>query len=98
MRLLIAVGNCLVMLGGWFECLSMYRMDRHWVSCMVCVLRCSDQSKVTSKKFATFKFTSAVIFRSNWLHKIFEQFDLKITTDFLLYSTNYTRLKKTYKT
>jgi hypothetical protein len=24
MRLLIAVGNCLVMLGGWFECLLMY--------------------------------------------------------------------------
>ena len=24
MLLLIAVGNCLVMLGGWFECLLMY--------------------------------------------------------------------------
>ena len=40
MRLLIAVCNCLVMLGGWFECLLMYNGSSLGFSCMVFVLRC----------------------------------------------------------
>ena len=63
MRLLIAVGNCLVMLGGWFECLLMYNGSSLGFLYGLCFALI--RSKVTSKKFATFNFTSAVIFRSN---------------------------------
>jgi hypothetical protein len=63
MRLLIAVGNCLVMLGAWFECLLMYNGSSLGFLYGLCFALF--RSKVTSKKFTTFKFTSAVIFRSN---------------------------------
>ena len=63
MRLLIAVGNCLVMLGGWFECLLMYNGSSLGFLYGLCFALI--RSKVTSKKFTTFIFTSAVIFRSN---------------------------------
>ena len=63
MLLLIAVGNYLVMLGGWFECLLMYNgssLGFLYGLCFALIM-----SKVTSKIFTTFNFTSAVIFRSN---------------------------------
>ena len=60
MRLLIAVGNCLVMLGGWFECLLMYNGSSLGFLYGLCFALF--RSKVKSKKFTTFKFTSAVIF------------------------------------
>jgi multisubunit Na+/H+ antiporter MnhE subunit len=63
MRLLIAVGNCLVMLGGWFECLLIYNGSSLGFLYGLCFALF--RSKVTSKKFTTFKYTSAVIFRSN---------------------------------
>ena len=63
MRLLIAVGNCLVMLGGWFECLLMYNGSS--LGFLYCLCFALIRSKVTSKKFTTFVFTWAVIFRSN---------------------------------
>jgi hypothetical protein len=63
MRLLIAVCNCLVMLGGWFECLLMYNGSS--LGFPYGLRSALFRSKVTSKKFTTFKFTPAVIFRSN---------------------------------
>jgi hypothetical protein len=58
-----SVGNCLVMLGGWFECLLMYNGSSLGFLYGLCFALF--RSKVTSKKFTTFKFTSAVIFRLN---------------------------------
>ena len=57
------IGYCLVMLGGWFECLLMYNGSSLGFLYGLCFALF--RSKVTSKKFTTFKFTSAVIFRSN---------------------------------
>ena len=54
MRLLMAVGNCLAMLGGWFECLLMYNGSSLGFLYGLCFA-------LISRKF---KFTS-VIFRSN---------------------------------
>jgi hypothetical protein len=63
MRLLLAVGNCLVMLGGWLGGVLMYNGSSLGFLYGLCFALF--RSKVTSKKFTTSKFTSAVIFRSN---------------------------------
>jgi hypothetical protein len=55
--------NCLVMLSGWFECLLMYNGSS--LGFLYGLRFALFRSKLTSKKFTTFKFTSAVIFGSN---------------------------------
>ena len=62
-RLLIEVGNCFVMFGGWLESLFMYNgSSLGFLKGLYFPLL---RSKVTSKKFTVRKFPSAVIFNPN---------------------------------
>ena len=64
MRLLIDVGGCIRILGGWLECFcSSYNGSSLGFLYGLCfsVVR----SKVTSRKFTTCKFASAAVVRPN---------------------------------
>ena len=72
MRLLIDVGSCFMMPSGWFECLFMYSGSSFGFlyGLNFPLLR----SKVTSKKFSTCKFASAVIFKPNCSKHLWSSF------------------------